>query len=783
VSVPLLDASDPGFAKDPFPTYADLRADRPVRRVVLANGRETFLVTGHAEARAVLADRRVSAVRPEPLDAGTPRGVLERHMLNTDAPEHARLRRLAQTAFTEDRVTRLTLRIEAIVAGLLDGLPTSGVVDLVTEYGFTLPVLVMCEVLGVPATDRESLRGWTYVVGSPSAAGTDEAWTSLLDYFTALIAAKRATPTDDLFSDLVHARDDEGPLDEQELLAMAFLLLFAGYETTMNLLGSAVLELLSHPEQLAALTGEDGWDSAVEELLRVGSPLEATTWRWARSDLDVAGVAVPAGASLLVSLAAANRDPGSFEDPDTLDLARRPNRHVAFGHGPHVCVGAALARVEVRIAVRGLVERFPHLRLAVDPAAVAWRPGLLVRGPMSLPVRLDDPLERLHVNAERRIGAGLRRDLAPRQHDAAVLDLASNDYLGLTRDPRVVEGAVAAVRRWGGGATGSRLVTGSTQAHHDLEDALASFVGAQAGLVLSSGYLANLAVITSLAGPGDLVVSDAANHASIIDACRLSRADVVVTPTCAPGEVEVALARRTQRHAVVVTDAVFSVEGSLAPLVDLADVCRRYGAILVIDEAHALGVVGEGGRGAAYLAGLAGRRDVVLTATLSKALGSQGGAVLGARAVVDHVVDTARPFIFDTGLAPAAVGAAHAALTALLSDPSMPGRVRDRAVDLAAAARSAGWQASEPASAVTSLLVGDPGPAVDAAAACLARGVRVGCFRPPSVPDGISRLRLTARADLTDGDVALVRDVLAAVRAQTPTAPAAAPAAASRGSR
>lgn len=375
-----------------------------------------------------------------------------------------------------------------------------------------------------------------------------------------------------------------------------------------------------------------------------------------------------------------------------------------------------------------------------------------------------DPLAWLQDVAVRRRAAGLRRSLVPRQHDDEVLDLAGNDYLGLTRDPRVVEGAIDAVRRWGGGATGSRLVTGSTQAHHDLERELADHVGAEAGLVLSSGYLANLAVVTSLAGPGDLVVSDAQNHASIIDACRLSRADVVVVPTRSPAAVDAALAARPQQRTLVVTDAVFSVDGALAPLAKLAGVCARHGAVLVVDEAHALGVVGDGGRGAAHLAGLSGRRDVVLTATLSKALGSQGGAILADRDVVDHVVDSARAFIFDTGLAPAAVGAARSALEVLRGDPGLPARARARAHDLADAARAAGWTASEPASAVTSLLVGEPATAVAAAAACLARGVRVGCFRPPSVPDGISRLRLTARADLIDLDLELVQRVLAEAR-------------------
>jgi len=377
---------------------------------------------------------------------------------------------------------------------------------------------------------------------------------------------------------------------------------------------------------------------------------------------------------------------------------------------------------------------------------------------------VSDPLDRLRTHADNRVDAGLRRALVARQFDDDVLDLASNDYLGLSRDPRVVEGAIAATRRWGGGSTGSRLVTGSTQAHHDLEDALAAHVGTEAGVVLSSGYLANLGLITSLAQRGDLVVSDAQNHASIIDACRLSRADVVVTPTGSVEAVATALAERSQAEAVVVTDAAFSVDGHLAPLLELAEVCAEYAALLVIDEAHSLGVVGDHGRGAANLVGVAGLPHVVLTATLSKALGSQGGAVLGPRVVVDHVIDTARPFIFDTGLAPASVGAAQAALDVLRDDARLPRRARQRALDLATAARAAGWTASEPEAAVTSLPVGAPGAAVAAAAACLARGVRVGCFRPPSVPDGVSRLRLTARADLTDADLDLVTRVLDEVR-------------------
>jgi 8-amino-7-oxononanoate synthase len=374
-----------------------------------------------------------------------------------------------------------------------------------------------------------------------------------------------------------------------------------------------------------------------------------------------------------------------------------------------------------------------------------------------------DPHGRLRENAERRRAAGLRRTLAPREHDDDVLDLAGNDYLGLARDPRVVEGAVDAVRRWGGGATGSRLVTGSTRAHHELEDALAAHVGVEAALVLSSGYLANLAAVTTLATEGDLVVSEAQNHASLIDACRLGRAGTAVAPHGDVDAVDRLLSAPREGGALVVTDSVFSVDGGLAPLPELAATARRHGAVLLVDEAHALGVVGDRGEGACAALGVLGD-DVVLTATLSKALGSQGGVILGPRVVIDHVVDTARPFIFDTGLAPAAVGAAHAALRALQDDPGLAARARARARDLAAAARDAGWSASEPDAAVTAIPVGAPDLAVAAAAACLARGIRVGCFRPPSVPDGVSRLRLTARADLTDAEVDRLRDVLIDVR-------------------
>ncbi|WP_433280185.1 8-amino-7-oxononanoate synthase [Pseudonocardia xinjiangensis] len=370
------------------------------------------------------------------------------------------------------------------------------------------------------------------------------------------------------------------------------------------------------------------------------------------------------------------------------------------------------------------------------------------------------PLAWLDPHAAGRREAGLRRELRPRGVADGLLDLAGNDYLGLTGDPRVVEGAVSAVRTWGAGSTGSRLVTGTTALHAELERELADFCGAQSCLVFSSGYAANLGVVTALSGPGALIVSDAANHASLVDACRLSRARIAVVPRDDPAAVDAVLAARTEPRALVVTESVNSVDGGLAPVRELHGVCRERGALLVVDEAHGLGVVGPGGRGLLTGVGLAGADDVVVTVTLSKALGSQGGAVLGPAAVTEHLVDTARSFIFDTGLAPASVGAALAAVKVLRAEPDRPLAVLRAAAELAAAAG-----VPAPPSAVVSVVLGDPERAVGAARACAARGVRVGCFRPPSVPEGTSRLRLTARATLTAEDTALVRAVLAEVLA------------------
>jgi 8-amino-7-oxononanoate synthase len=303
-------------------------------------------------------------------------------------------------------------------------------------------------------------------------------------------------------------------------------------------------------------------------------------------------------------------------------------------------------------------------------------------------------------------------------------------------------------------------VTGTTALHQELEAELADFTGGPAALVFSSGYLANLGVLTALGGEDVTIVSDAGNHASIIDACRLSRSTIVVVPHRDVDKFDSALAARSTSYAVVVTDAVFSVDGDLARLRELHTIARQHEALLVVDEAHAVGVVGTG-RGGVAAAGLAGEEDIVRTVTLSKSLGAQGGAVVAAPDVIELLINVARPFIFDTGLAPASVGAALAALRIVRNEPGLASAARSNAQELAAIVRRVGIETAEPDAAVVPAVVGEPRRAVKAAAAVLASGVRVGCFRPPSVPHGRSCLRLTARANLTGADLGLAYRALA----------------------
>ncbi|KRC65726.1 8-amino-7-oxononanoate synthase [Aeromicrobium sp. Root236] len=363
----------------------------------------------------------------------------------------------------------------------------------------------------------------------------------------------------------------------------------------------------------------------------------------------------------------------------------------------------------------------------------------------------------LAEQAAQRDRDGLVRSLTTRIDDDDLIDLAGNDYLGLCRDERVTAAAADAAVGWGAGASASRLVTGTLPVHTALEATLSQRLGHEAALVHSTGYHANLSAVTALSDRDTLLVSDAHVHASLVDACRLSRGTLAVVGHNDVAAVEARLAGRTQSRALVLVESIYSVLGDAAPLEQLVELCERHDATLIVDEAHGVGVAGDGG-GLVRELGLAGRPSVVVTMTLSKALGSQGGAVLGSQAVVDHLVNRSRPFIYDTGLAPAAAAGALEALRIIDAEPERVTRLHQVAAALADAAGVA-----RVAGAVLSVEMPGPAEALAAQASCAADGVRVGCFRPPSTPDGISRLRLTASAGVDDDQLAHAGKLIATV--------------------
>ncbi len=383
------------YFQDPYSVHARLRKQRPVTAVIMPGGMSAWLVTGYAEARAALADprlgKRMPGWDPEPDSIFA---ALEMHMLNSDPPDHERLRRLVNKAFTARRVERLRPRITAITTGLLDDMSALGSrpeVDLLASFAFPLPITVICELLGVPVADRDDFRTWSATAVSdtapPELSRIHAA--ALIRYFMTLLAAKRREPADDLLSALITARDDGDRLSENELVSMAFLLLVAGHETTVNLIAGGVLALLLNPAELARLRADPSLiGGAVEEFLRYVSPVNNATFRHAAETLEIGGVRIGRGDLVLVALSAANRDPARFGGPERLEPGRDSSGHLAFGHGIHYCLGAPLARLEAEIAFSGLLARFGSIRLAVPANTLRWRPSTLIHGLEALPVRL-----------------------------------------------------------------------------------------------------------------------------------------------------------------------------------------------------------------------------------------------------------------------------------------------------------------------------------------------------------------------------------------------------------
>jgi vitamin D3 1,25-hydroxylase len=390
-----LELFDGAFWRDPYPAYAALRADEPVREVSRADG-TVWMLSRYADVRAALADPRLSKdwrhTLPPEQRAAAPAAHIPM-MILMDPPGHTRLRKLVSRSFTLRRMEELRPRVEEIAEELLGALPAGGRVDLMAEYAFLLPVFVICELLGVPAADRDQFAGWSRTMIDDSTQ--DEAMAAsgaLHAYLGRLIEEKRAAPDDALLSALIAVADDGDRLSEEELVAMAMMLLIAGHETTVNLIGNGVLALTTHPEQRALLHERpELLPTAVEEFLRWDSPVHSAPVRFAAEDVEYSGVTIPAGAVVTLSLAAANRDASRFGEAEQLRVDRDAGGHVAFGHGLHHCLGAQLARIEGQVAIGMLLARRPELALAVDPQDLVHRRSTLIRGLQELPVELGPP--------------------------------------------------------------------------------------------------------------------------------------------------------------------------------------------------------------------------------------------------------------------------------------------------------------------------------------------------------------------------------------------------------
>ncbi|MFC4033788.1 cytochrome P450 [Streptomyces polygonati] len=401
------------FATDPYPAYAWLREHAPVRWTELPSGVGAWLVTRYGEAREALAEGRLSKNPVHHAEDSRARGKtgipgergadLMTHLLNIDPPDHTRLRRLVSKAFTPRRVAEFEPRVRELTDRFIDGFAARGQADLIHEFAFPLPIYAICDLLGVPAEDQDDFRDWAGMMirhGGGPRGGVARSVKRIRAYLVELIDRKRAGlggspgggPGEDLISGLIRASDHGEQLTANEAAAMAFILLFAGFETTVNLIGNGVHTLLGHPAERRRLQeslarGESALlESAVEELLRYDGPVELATWRYATAPLTIGGRAIAAGDPVLVVLAAADRDPARFGGPDTLDLARRDNPHLGYGHGIHYCLGAPLARLEARTALAALLTRLPDLRLGAAPGELRWRGGLIMRGLRSLPV-------------------------------------------------------------------------------------------------------------------------------------------------------------------------------------------------------------------------------------------------------------------------------------------------------------------------------------------------------------------------------------------------------------
>jgi len=397
----MIDFTSPDLKSNPFPVLKELRTNAPLYRFDLPQQGHAWMVTRYDDALAIIKDPRIVKDIRRILPPASAenigsqadlRSVFRFHMLSADPPDHTRLRRLVSKGFTPRMIELLRGRIQDIADELLDQMQSQGQMDLINDFAFPLPITVICELLGVPVEDQQNFRLWSNAFLNRS--GMFQAYNeempelkAFVSYLQALIKEKRERPDDRLVSQLVSIEEAGDKLSEHELISMLFLLLVAGHETTVNLIGNGVLELLQHPDQWSKLRADPSLvGTAVEEILRYTSPVMVGTARWASEDIDMHGTLIAKGDMVWISLLATNTDPEHFSTPEELDITREENEHLAFGKGIHYCLGAPLARLEGQIALGTLVRRLPDLHLNVRPEELLWRPGLLMHGLEELPV-------------------------------------------------------------------------------------------------------------------------------------------------------------------------------------------------------------------------------------------------------------------------------------------------------------------------------------------------------------------------------------------------------------
>lgn len=389
------------FKANPFPFYARLRAEQPVYQTNLPDKTRVWLVTRYEDVYSLLKDERFAkdrrnAMTPEQLrkQPWVPRMFrpLERNMLDLDPPDHTRLRGLVHKAFSPRLIEQMQTRVQTLAGELLDAVAKKGEMDLIRDYALPLPMTLITEILGVPPGDRDKFHKWSKVIVSVNQFSNNwrviHAVWSFNRYLRAFFRKRRAEPKDDLITALIQAEEAGDSLSEDELFAMVFLLLVAGHETTVNLIGTGTLELLKHPAEMQKLRDDRSLiKPGVEELLRYTAPVFLSTERFAREDVTIQGVTIPRGEMTFGVIGSANRDETVFVNADSLDLARENNKHLSFGFGIHFCLGAPLARLESQIAINTLLDRMPDLRLKGPAESLRWRPSLILRGLDELPVR------------------------------------------------------------------------------------------------------------------------------------------------------------------------------------------------------------------------------------------------------------------------------------------------------------------------------------------------------------------------------------------------------------